>query len=213
MIRRTIGRGLRVVLVTLPMALVSAGAAEAATSWHVGARVGGFEASQASDTWDAVYGDTMTQYGVQVELRFHDPSWFVALAVDRGSVDGEAVAPLPGGGTVPTGTETELTMTPIHLTVGGIALADRAWQVYYGGGLTRLEWEDENILDPVDTTDDGFHALVGLRHERGRVGFAGEARWSTIPDAIGEGGASEFFGEDDWGGLSAHLVLSFRLGR
>lgn len=194
------------------LAMLTAGVAEAGPSWHLGARVGAFESTQASDTWDAIYGETMVQYGLQVEARF-SPGWFLALSIDRGSVDGEAVAPLPGGGTVPTGLDTELTMTPLHLTVGGIVWPDRAWQLYYGGGLSRLDWEDANIVAPVDSTDNGFHAVIGVRRELSRLALAGEARWSSFPDAIGEGGASAFFGEDDWGGISTHLVVSFRLGR
>jgi len=45
-----------------------------------------------------------------------------------------------------------------------------------------------------------------------QLGVQAEARWSTIPDALGKGGVSALFGEDDWGGLALNLVLAFRLG-
>ena len=58
--------------------------------------------------------------------------------------DGELVGAGPGGGFVPTGEPTTLTLTPIHLTAGGVARPGSPWQVYYGGGPSLLLWEDDN---------------------------------------------------------------------
>jgi hypothetical protein len=197
------------------LALLLAGAATpaaAASSWHLGVRAGLFESTGAADTWDALYGgDTMTQLGAQAELRF-ERGWFLALAADRGEVDGELVGVGPGGGLVPTGEPTTLTLTPIHLTIGGVARPGSPWQVYYGGGPSLLLWEDDNAVFPDDGSDGGLHAVLGLRRSFTRAEAAAEARWSTFPDSLGEGGVSELLGESDWGGLSLHLVVGFRLG-
>jgi hypothetical protein len=195
----------------LGLALAAAAPAAAGPSWHLGVRAGTFEPT-ASETYDALWGETMVQLGVQAEARFQR-GWYLALSVDRGEVDGELVGVGPGGALVPTGEPTTLTMTPIHLTVGGIARRDRPWSLYFGGGPSLLLWEDDNAVFPEDGSDNGFHAVAGVRRSFARAGVAAEARWSTIPDALGAGGVSAHFDEDDWGGLALNLVLAFRLGR
>lgn len=203
--------GSRVAVLLLAVPLLVLPAAASAESWHLGVRVGTFEPQQASDTYDALYGDTMLQLGVQGEVRFAR-GWFVALSVDRGEVDGGLVGGGPGG-LVPTGEPTTLTMMPIHLTVGGIVGRERPWSFYFGGGPSLLQWEEDNVVAPQDESDSGFHAVVGVRRSFRRVEAAAEARWSTIPDAIGDRGLSRGFGEDDWGGLALTAVVGFRLGR
>lgn len=201
----------RMIPLALGLALAAApGAAAAGPSWHLGLRAGVFEPT-ASETYDTLWGDTMVQLGVQAEARFRR-GWFLALSADRGEAEGELVGVGPGGVLVPTGDPTDLTLTPIHLTAGGIARRDQPWSVYYGGGPSLLLWEDDNDAFPDEGSDGGVHAVVGVRRSFARAAAAAEARWSTIPDALGEGGVSARFGEDDWGGLALHLVLSFRLG-
>jgi hypothetical protein len=195
----------------LGLALAAAAPAAAAPSWHLGLRAGTFEPA-ASETYDTIWGETMVQFGVQAEARFRR-GWFLALSVDRGEASGERVGPGPDGTLVPTGDPSDLTMTPIHLTVGGIARRDRPWSLYYGAGPSLLLWEDDNDAFPEDASDNGFHAVAGVRRSFARAAAAAEVRWSTIPDALGAGGASAAFDEDDWGGFALNLVLAFRLGR
>jgi hypothetical protein len=191
--------------------LAAAAPAAAGASWHLGVRAGAFEPQQAADTYDALYGGTMLLVGVQAEARFAR-GWYLALSVDRGDADGELVGVGPGGGLVPIGEPTDLTMMPIHLTVGGVVGGGRPWSFYYGGGPSLLRWKEDNAVAPQDESDDGFHAVAGVRRAFGRAEAAAEARWSTIPDALGEGGVSQRFGEDDWGGLALHAVVAFRIG-
>ena len=42
-----------------------------------------------------------------------------------------------------------------------------------------------------------------------RFRFGGEVMYSLVPNTIGFGGVSEIYGEDDIGGLSAVLRISF----
>jgi hypothetical protein len=40
------------------------------------------------------------------------------------------------------------------------------------------------------------------------LGLAGEASWSTVPDAIGESGVSEAFNETDLGGTTFRVKIT-----
>ncbi|MEE8523604.1 MAG: hypothetical protein V3T72_06700, partial [Thermoanaerobaculia bacterium] len=111
-----------------------AAAVEAQPTYHLGLRLGAFEPTNAGDTYDALYGgDTMFQIGAQFEVRFRR-NLFLGLAVDHGSADGELIAALPSGQVISTGTATDLTLTPLHLTCGWIAKPETTWSFYFGGG-------------------------------------------------------------------------------
>ena len=192
--------------------LLTAAEARAETSFHLAARVGLFDPTGAADTFDAVYGgDRFTLVGLQAEVRFAR-GWYLALAAERGALDGELVAILPGGEVVPTGTPTEMTLTPVHLTVGWAFRPGARWGAFVGGGPTLLDWEEENAVAPVSGSDAGVHAVGGLRWSAGRWEVGAELRYSAVPDALGEGGVSAAFGEDDLGGVAVGLLAGLRLG-
>jgi len=66
--------------------------------------------------------------------------------------------------------------------------------------------------EDVDQSFDGYHVKGGAEVRLTRwVALAGEAVWSSIPDALGTGGASQAFNETNLGGTS--LRLSLVLGR
>jgi hypothetical protein len=162
---------------------------------------------------DAVYGGERADLlGLEAEVGL-GPRWFLALAADRGSLDGALVAVLPGGEVVATGTPTELTLLPVHLTVGRRFGDPRAWSVSLGAGPSLLEWEEDNAVAPASASDPGAHAVLGVRRDLGRWDVGGELRWSTFPDALGEGGVSALFGEDDLGGLAFGLTAGRSFGR
>ena len=57
--------------------------------------------------------------------------------------------------------------------------------------------------DDVDDTFNGYHLLGGAEYKITRwLGVAGEASWTTVPDAIGESGVSDAFNETDLGGAT-----------
>ncbi len=181
--------------------------ASAEGGFSAGLRVGQFEGTGSPDTFDAVYGgDRMTQIGLDLRYRTAG-SFMLQLAADHGTLDGEYVVIGPGGAQ-PTGTTSELTMTPIHCTFawtfGGPGLG-----FYLGAGPTYLDWEDTSSFETVSGSEVGYHAVLGVEHHFRRSFVGGEVRYSSIGDAIGQGGASAFFGEDDLGGLGLHLVLGY----
>ncbi|HEX4915215.1 MAG TPA: hypothetical protein VFV51_14720, partial [Vicinamibacterales bacterium] len=64
--------------------------------------------------------------------------------------------------------------------------------------------DDENV----DERFNGFHLLGGAEYRVSRiVALAGEATWTTVPDALGEGGVSDAFDETDLGGISFRLKV------
>jgi hypothetical protein len=185
------------------------GAPGPALTWRLGFRLGAFDLINSPDSYDAVYGgDLMPQAGVAVELQV-GRRWLVDLTYDRGKVDGEQVLPTrpPRG----TGVGESLTYRPLALTGAFIFNPQARWRWYGGLGVTRLDWKDEGLSRSASGTDDGAHAVLGLRREPNRWSFGGELRYSQIPNAVGQAGITRFFGEDDLGGLSFHLEALFRL--
>ncbi len=176
-------------------------------SFHLGVRLGAFDLIHSSDSYDAVYGDTMTQIGLGLELRF-GRAWFLSLDIDRGEVDGEQIVFIPQP--VPSGVETTLELLPVHLTFGRILHPDDPWSFYFGAGPTLVDWEESNEFGSNSSSDFGFHGLVGVRRNLQRWSLDLELLYSSVPDAF-ESGAAEFFGEDDIGGASLTLGLAFRL--
>jgi hypothetical protein len=61
----------------------------------------------------------------------------------------------------------------------------------------------------------GFHLLGGVEVGRGFLRFAGEVTWSTVPDAVGFGGVSRVYGENNLGGVTylGKVVLAFDFGK
>ena len=80
-----------------------------------------------------------------------------------------------------------------------------------GGGATSYNEESEvagEIFTSTATKASG-HAVAGLDFGRGAFRIGGEVMYSPAPNAIGFDGVSEVYGEDDIGGLSAVVRISF----
>lgn len=177
-------------------------------------RLGAFEMTQAADSYDAVFGEVMPQLGIGFELEI-GRRWLVGLTYDYGQVDGERV--LPADPPIGTGVSEELTYRPLALTLAWRFRPEARLSPYVGAGAMIVDWQDESSGQSASGSDTGYHLVLGLRREGdgagrgGRFRWGGELRYSTVPDAIGEAGISRFFGEDDIGGLSLHLLAGWRL--
>jgi Outer membrane protein beta-barrel domain len=80
-----------------------------------------------------------------------------------------------------------------------------------GGGATSYNEESDvagEIFESTATKAAG-HAVGGLDYGRGTIRFGAEVMYSIVPNAIGFGGVSQIYGEDDIGGLSVLLRISF----
>ncbi|MFP3941579.1 MAG: hypothetical protein ACLF0P_14875 [Thermoanaerobaculia bacterium] len=174
-----------------------------------GVRLGGFEMINAEDSYDAVFDDPMPMLGVQLDWRWRQ-RWVLEATLDYGEVDGERV--LLADPPVGTGVDETLTYVPVHLTASWSFYHFDPWELRAGAGPSLLWWEDESggELAGVDASDDGTelgaNAALSLRRAFTAWTLGGELRWSTFPDAVGDAGVTEFFDEDDPGGVSVHVI-------
>lgn len=167
----------------------------------------------ASETFDAVLDTTTgTEFGGGLSLT--DGPAFLDVGARRFSKTGERVFVSDDKTVFKLGIPATITMTPLDITAGW------RFRPVFGGrlrpllgvGYTRMTYEE--VADFADDGDDvsesfnGFHVLGGgeVRVHR-LVGFQAEVVWTSIADAIGEGGASQVFGETNLGGTSARLKL------
>lgn len=199
----------------------SAGGDAASEPLHfdIGVRVVSLQEVNASDSYDASFdGDAMTQFGVQFELVMLR-HFLIGLVYETGEVDGHqllSVDPL-----VRSNVEETLTLSPIHLTFGWVFAPTAPLHGFVGVGPTLLDWEDKTQANPEFGTpgqaesgsDVGYHAAAGLRWAtfNHRLILGGELRFSSVPDAVGEAGATRLFDEDDLGGTTVGLSLLWRV--
>jgi opacity protein-like surface antigen len=177
--------------------------------WDIGLRLSSLVAINAKDSYDAVFGGTMLRYGAQVEMRPTE-RFLLSLAVETGSKTGERV--LPTNPPFRTGVDEKLTLTPIHLSAAWIFHPEATVNWYAGLGPTFLNWKDSSAGESNSGSDIGAHLLGGVRWQSsGRWSIGGEVRYSTVPNAVGKGGITKIYNEDDLGGFSLSLVSLWRI--
>jgi Outer membrane protein beta-barrel domain len=167
----------------------------------------------ASKTFKAVLGSGQGQdFGGGVNLT-RGPV-FIEAGARRFSKGGERVFVATGGQVFPLGIDTDVTMTPLEVTAGWRfrPLFGARVRPQLGIGYTRLRYEESAAFaqdgDDVDESFNGFH-LTGAAEVRLHrwMGLAGEVVWTSVANAIGDGGASKAFGEDNLGGTSLRVKL------
>jgi len=190
-----VAAALLALLVTLPAA---------AQEWLLGARVA--YAEVAGDAYEAVYDESLTMPGVQLELRW--PTWFLRLAAEQGSADGELVFLDLNGTIVPTGITSQLDLRLVHLTAGyhsGLS----PWGWYAGGGITSLDGDEEAFFFSESVSGTGYHLVAGIRvalTDRWELG--GEVLWWSVSDVF-EGGAGVALNDPDLQATELAVVLNF----
>ena len=82
-----------------------------------------------------------------------------------------------------------------------------------GGSITSYSEESSvaGISYDESRSKAGFNLVGGVEVGRGMLRFGAEAGWSTVPNAIGIGGVSSIYNEDDIGGWSVvgKVVVAF----
>ncbi len=167
----------------------------------------------ASKTFKAVLGSGQGQdFGGGLNLT-QGPAW-IEVSARRFSKSGERVFVTTGGQVFPLGIDTDITMTPLEVAAGWRfrPLFGARVRPQLGVGYTRLRYEESAAFaqdgDDVNESFNGFHVVGGAEVRLHRwVGVAGEVVWTSVADAIGKGGASQAFDEDNLGGTSLRVKL------
>jgi hypothetical protein len=166
----------------------------------------------SSSTFEAVLGDRTGQdFGGGVNLT-QGPG-YLEIGARRFAKTGERVFVTDTGEVFRLGIPTEVTMTPLEVAAGW-RFATRFGRIipHLGAGYTRLKYEETSDFaesdEDVSESFNGFHLIGGAEVRVARwVGLTAEVVWTSVPDAIGEGGASKAFDEDNLGGTSVRLKL------
>jgi opacity protein-like surface antigen len=167
----------------------------------------------AKESFDAVLGKNAGPTlggGVQVLLPW---GIFVEAGAWKFEGDGERVFVGPDDEVFRLGIPVAIRVTPLEVT-GGWRFRRGPRVVPYGGaGYSSYRYrETSDFAEPGEDVDEkftGFHVVGGAEYLPFRwVGIGAEVVWSSIADALGKGGVSAAFNEDNLGGTSIRLKIS-----
>ena len=169
----------------------------------------------AAESFDAVVGSPSGPiFGGGARVGLPIGGLFVDAGAWRYRADGERVF-VDGDEVFRLGIPVEITVTPIEISAGWRFRIRQApkFSPYAAGGLTILRYQETSDFatesENVDDTFNGFHVLGGAEYKLTRwLGVAGEAAWSTVPDALGEAGVSAAYDETDLGGMSFRFKVT-----
>ena len=181
----------------------------------------------AQESFDAVTESTSAPVfggGAQVLLPF---GLYVEVSASRISRDGERVfvGPAPDREVFKLGIPLEVTVTPLDITGGWryrhcprtvkprVGGCRPSVIPYVGGGFSSYRYQETSEFSTADEEIDerfsGFHILGGAEYQPVRwMAIGGEVAWSSIADALGEGGVSAAFDENNLGGTTFRLKIS-----
>jgi hypothetical protein len=175
---------------------------------------GWYDMSNASRTANAVFGQSGgPTFGFAGEYGFTE-TVFLRAGARFWQRDGERVfVAEPGGEVFHLGHPLKARIIPGYGLVGYRFLQGGTLRPYLagGGGVTSYR-EVSTVAGEVTTftaTKPMGMGVIGLDYGRGVLRFGGEVGYSLVPNTIGTGGVSQVYNEDDVGGLSAVVRISF----
>jgi len=203
-------------LALAPLLALALSAGTASAGEFAAELMGGYFSMSASKSADALFDSSGGfTWGGAGRYSFKK-GFFVSAGVRTFSKEGERV--FVAGSTTPVsrlGFPLSLRITPVFLTAG-YRLRDGKMVVPYagiGGSLTSFREESSvaGVAYDESRTKAGFHVVGGAEVGRGRFRFGAEVGWSTVPDAVGVGGVSAVYNENNLGGWSVvgKLVIAF----
>lgn len=178
---------------------------------------GGYFSWAASNSASAVFGSTgggIFGGGLRYTV------WrgvFVAAGIRRFSAtDGQRVfVATPSAPVQELGFPLSVRITPLFATVG-YRFLDGGLVVPYlgiGGSVNRYSEHSEVAGEIFDESfsKSGFHGVGGVEVGRGLLRAAAEASYSTVSGAVGLGGVTQVYGEDDIGGWTVvgKVIVAF----
>ena len=169
----------------------------------------------ASESFKAVTGKSMrTQFGGGVQVVNVWKGLYAEGLVGWSSLDGSRVF-VYNDTVYGLGIPVSITLTPIDAG-GGWRFPlgkKRKAHAYAGGGVTFMKYQEESDFagaeDNVDETFTGFYAAGGVEIPLAKwIHLRGEARYTSIPNALGIAGVSVDFDETDLGGIAVAVKLA-----
>jgi hypothetical protein len=170
----------------------------------------------ASESFETILGSSSGMVlggGGEVVLPMHV---FIGVRASRFHRTGHRVF-LSEGERFDLGIATSVTVRPLEITGGYRFATPRARVVpYAGGGIGWHRYEETSDFatasETVDETARGYHVVGGAEVRiRPWIGAAGEAQWTSVPDALGKNrtGVSSAFDETNLGGatIRAKIVI------
>ena len=139
---------------------------------------------------------------------------YVEIGAWRFEQEGERVFVGPNDEVFKLGIPLDITITPLEVTGGyRFTMLSPKFTPYAGVGYSAYRYQETSeFADPdedVDETFSGFHVQAGAEYQLLRwLAVGGEVAWSSIAGAIGQGGVSAQFNEDNLGGTSLRLKVS-----
>jgi len=181
----------------------------------VEAQVGYFDmAAQRSAT--ALFGSSGgATFGGAVRYTFWRGA-FASAGVRTFSKQGERVFLIsPGAPIQKLGFPISLTLTPVMVSVGYRFRHGTLIVPYAAVGAAITSYSEKSDVAGQSFNDEGsktgFVGAAGVEVGRGRFRFGAEAGYSSVVGAVGLGGISKVYGEDDLGGFHAigKLIVAF----
>jgi hypothetical protein len=171
----------------------------------------------AADTFTATLGSkTMTGLGGGFEVLNLWSGLFARLNFSQSSGAGERVL-LFDDEAIPLGIPMHVKLNPLEAGAGWRADLGRRRMVgvYGGGSLLRMRFrQTSDFADPdedIDETTNGFAAFGGVDVTIARwVMIGAEGQYRRVPNAIGQDGLSQAFGENDLGGMTFRVLFGIR---
>lgn len=170
----------------------------------------------ARESFDAVLGSpTGVVYGGGVQVTI-PAGIYAEVAASRFRENGERVFVGPGEEVFQLGIPIRVTVLPLELTGGyrfrNLFRGAPGLVLHAGGGATFVRYEETADFagsgDDIDERYTGFQVVGGAEYRLQRwVGVIGEVGWSSVPDALGESGASAAFDEDNLGGTTFRIKV------
>ena len=177
---------------------------------------GGYhDLTNSSNSAKAVFGGTSggptaglaAQYGL-------GESFFVRAGARYFQREGErAFVAAPATPVFRLGHPLTVRIIPAYALIGFRFLKGSSLRPYVGvgGGVTSYN-EESDVAGEIFTSTaakPSGQAVAGLDYGRGTIRFGGEVMYSLVPNTIGLAGVSRVYGEDDVGGLTAVVRLSY----
>jgi len=196
------------------VAAATTGPAAAQTRTLRSIQIGGYAMAgqftfAATKSFDAVLGTAAGPiFGGGATIGLPLGGLFVDVGAWRLAQSGERVLVLDGQ-VIPLGIPLDVTIVPIEISAGWKFRIRRLPGLipYAAGGYTSFGYQETSSFagagEDVDERFGGYHLRGGAEFKITRwLGVAGELAWTTVADAIGSGGVSAAFNEDNLGGTS-----------